>query len=725
MLFNRFFLALACLMLVLGAALPAAAALPPAPVATQVPVVDTYFGTTVTDPYRWMEQPNNPELQAYLKAQNDRTRAILDSIPARKELLARITALSDTVNSSTGVVRRKGMLFYQKIVPGSSISKVYVRSGIGGAERILIDPEKVATSGQHLALSYWLASDDGKYVVAGLSPGGSESATAYIFETATGKTLPDTITRTDFGATAWKHDDSGFYYARLQAPVAGAPVTAKYQNINTYLHRLGSDPEKDALVFGHNPMPKVTIDPDSFTLAFVTPESSYAFGLVINGVQREVSVYIAPKSELDGGKANWRLAVTPADQITAVALHGNDVYLLSHKNAPRFKVLRIHAASPNVANAQVIVAPSARVYENLYAAKDALYVQSLQDGLGRISRIDWTGKRSEIPLPVNGTVSDLSTEADANGFLAKLEGWTVPPLWYAYDPATNLLVDTKLDPSSPVDYSAITSEEVKVKARDGTMVPLSIVHRKDMKMDGSTPLLLYAYGSYGINSNPSFSASRMAWFERGGALAVAHVRGGGEYGEEWHLAGKDSNKLNTITDFIDTAKWLIENKYTSPGKLGARGGSAGGITMGGAITQAPELFAAVLDEIPLSDALRFEFSANGPPNVPEFGSTKTAQGFKNLYAISAIQAVKPGGKYPGVMVTTGANDPRVDPWQAAKMAATLQADNAGPRPILLRVDFEGGHGLIGATKAQGAELSTDEYSFLLWNMGVAGFQPTI
>ena len=725
MLINRVFFALACLTLTTGLALPAAAALPPAPAATQVPVVTDYFGTSITDPYRWMERPNSAALQAYLKAQNDRTRAILDSIPARKDLLARVAALSDTVTSSAGVVRRKGMLFYQKIAPGSSISKVYVRTGIGGAERVLIDPEKIATSGQHLALSYWLASDDGKYVVAGLSPGGSENATARVFVTATGNMLPDAITRTDFGATSWKGDDSGFYYARLQAPVAGAPVTAKYQNIRTYLHRLGTDPEKDPLVFGHGLSPSITIDPNSFALAFITPDSSYAFGLVINGVQNEVTAYVAPKAQLDSGRANWKLAVTTADQVTNFALHGNDVYLLSHKDAPRFKVIKIDAAAPDVANAQVIVAPSARVISGLAVAKDALYIQSLEDGLGRMSRIAWTGARSEVPLPVNGTVSDLSTEPDANGFLAKLEGWTVPPLWYAYDPATNQLVDTKLDPPSPVDYSSITSEEVKVKARDGTMIPLSIIRRKDMKMDGSTPLLLYAYGSYGLNSNPSFAAVRMAWFERGGAYAIAHVRGGGEYGEEWHLAGKDANKINTITDFIDTAKWLIDNKYTSPGKLGARGGSAGGITMGGAITHAPDLFAAVLDEIPLSDALRFEFSANGPPNVPEFGSVGTAQGFKNLYAISAVQAVKPGGKYPAVMVTTGANDPRVDPWQAAKMAATLQADNASGKPILLRVDFEGGHGLIGATKAQGAELTTDEYTFLLWNMGVAGFQPTI
>ena len=256
------------------------------------------------------------------------------------------------------------------------------------------------------------------------------------------------------------------------------------------------------------------------------------------------------------------------------------------------------------------------------------------------------------------------------------------------------------------------------------MIPLSIVHRKDVKLDGANPTLLYAYGSYGISSSPSFSAPRLAWFEHGGVFAVAHVRGGGENGEEWHAAGKDANKINTVNDFIDCAQWLIDQRYTSPAKLGGRGGSAGGITMGGAIARAPQLFAAILDEIPVSDQLRIEFSANGPPNIPEFGSVQTQAGFQNLYATSPVQHVVPGGKYPAVMVTTGANDPRVDPWQAAKMAATLQADTTSGRPILLRVDYAGGHGLIGATKSQGAELGADEYSFLLWNMGVAGFAPS-
>jgi prolyl oligopeptidase len=718
---------LAGVLLAASLAFPVLAALPPAPVAKQIPVTDDYFGTKVVDPYRWMEQPyaENSSLQSYLKAENDRTRAILDSIPERKAIAARVSALVETINTSSGVVRRKGILFSERLAPGSSVPKLYIRTGIGGTERVLVDPGSFSGAAGAAVISYFVPSDDGRLVAFGISLGGSENAIIHVIETATGRMRSDAIDRARFGVTSWRGDNKAFYYARTQVVPPGAPPTAQYQNIKTYLHVLGDDPAKDVAILGNGVSPNLTIDPNAFPFVFVSPISSFAFAILVNGVQREITAYVAPKTEIDGGKAAWKKIIDPSDQVTDGTLHGNQAFVLTHKDAPRFKVVEFDLRSGSFSSAKVVIPASERVVQGVAAAQDALYVQSLEDGLGRMTRVDYNSfNRAEIPLPVNGTASDLTTEPDATGFLVKLEGWTVPPLWYAYDPATNRVSNTNLDPSSPVDYSNIVSEEVKVRARDGVMIPLSIIHRKDMKQDGSNPTLLYAYGSYGINSNPSFSPIRLAWYERGGISAVAHVRGGGEYGEEWHLAGKGANKVNTVNDFIDCAKWLIDQKYTSPAKLGGRGGSAGGITMGGAITNAPELFAAILDEVPVSDQLRIEFTANGPPNVPEFGSVKTEQGFRNLYATSAVQHVRPGGNYPAVMLTTGVNDPRVDPWQAAKMAATLQADSKSGKPILLRVEYAGGHG-IGSTKEQTAQLVTDEYTFLLWNMGVAGFQPTL
>lgn len=715
-------LVLVALLLAAGRSL---AALPAAPAAAAIPVEDAYFGTKVTDPYRWMEDPKNADLQAYLKAQSERTRAILDSIPGRRDMESRVQALVETITSSTDVSRRRSLFFYEKVQPGSNLSRLFVRDGLGGAERLLLDPAPLSHDGHHQAISYYLPSDDGAIVAVGLSQGGSENAVMHFLETATGKELKDTIDRTDFGATSWRADGRALYYMRRQALAAGSPPTAKYENIRTYLHVLGTDPETDAAVFGIGISANVTISKDDFAAAAVSPDSDYALGIVVHGVQNEQTIYVAPKAGLDGGKAAWKKVAEVADEVTDVENHGSELYLLCHKGALRYKVLETSAENPDVDHARVVIAPSARVIEHIATAKDALYVQSTEDGLGRVTRVDWAGNRTEIKLPIDGTVGSLTTAFDDPGFLAKLESWTVSPLWYAYDPAAQSLADTRLDPPSAVDYSGVVAEEVKVTASDGTGVPLSIVHRRDMKKDGSNPALLYAYGSYGMTSNPSFSPVRLAWFEKGGVFAVAHVRGGGEYGEEWHLAGKGANKVKTVSDYIDCGRWLVANGYTSPEKLGGRGGSAGGITMGGAITQAPELFAAVLDEVPVSDQLRIETSPNGPPNIPEFGSVTTEQGFRNLYATSAFHHVKAGTRYPAVMLTTGANDPRVDPWQAAKMAAALQAATASGKPILLRVDYEGGHGGIGGTKRQAAIMAADEYTFLLWNTGYPGFQPTL
>nr|MDQ6926656.1 prolyl oligopeptidase family serine peptidase [Candidatus Eremiobacteraeota bacterium] len=421
----------------------------------------------------------------------------------------------------------------------------------------------------------------------------------------------------------------------------------------------------------------------------------------------------------------WKLVIRPEDKITDATIHGNMVYAVTAKGAPRYKVVKFNIDTGSMAAVSDVVPAGARVVDGAAAASDALYVFSREDGLARITRVGYEGGTREIPLPVNGALSGLVAEPDRPGFVAQLTSWTSSPLWFAYDPTSNTVTDTKLDAPSPVDFSNIVAEEVKVPAADGTMIPLSLIHRRDLKMDGSNPTLLNAYGSYGISQDPSFSANRMAWLELGGITAVAHVRGGGEYGEEWHLAGKDANKVKTISDFVDCAKWLEAKGYTSPAKLGARGGSAGGITMGGAITNAPTVFAAVLDEIPVSDQLRIESTPNGPPNVPEFGSIKTEQGFKNLHATSAVHHIVKGTKYPAVMLTTGINDPRVDPWQAAKMAAALQDATGSGKPILLRVDYEGGHGGIGAGRSQGVALAADEYAFLLWQFGVPGYQPAI
>jgi prolyl oligopeptidase len=330
-------------------------------------------------------------------------------------------------------------------------------------------------------------------------------------------------------------------------------------------------------------------------------------------------------------------------------------------------------------------------------------------------------------LPIKASVdllTDPPTDPRLPGTLLYLTSWTHAFKVYAYDPTTNKAADTRLQPTGPYDDPTnIESIEVKVPSYDGTLIPLSIVHPENLKMDGSNPTLLEGYGGYGWVWQPWFDPRMLAWHEKGGINAVCHVRGGGEFGEDWHLAGKGDTKPNTWRDFTACAQYLIDNKYTSAGRLAGEGVSAGGILIGRAITTKPELFAAAIDKVGLSDTLRFELTQNGQTNIPELGSVKIEAGFKALYAMSSYHNVTDGTPYPAVLLETGMNDPRVDPWQMAKMTARLQAATASGKPVLLRVDFTGGHGMMGATRDQANEQLTDEWSFLLWQFGVADFQP--
>jgi prolyl oligopeptidase len=318
-------------------------------------------------------------------------------------------------------------------------------------------------------------------------------------------------------------------------------------------------------------------------------------------------------------------------------------------------------------------------------------------------------------------VESLVADPRVEGVTFPLTSWTKSLLYYAAD-AKGTVRDTKLKPPSTVDASAYMSEETQARSADGTMIPLSLVYKRGLPRDGSHPAYLEGYGAYGMEINPYFSTTRIAWLERGGVYAVCHVRGGGWFGEAWHRAGMIATKGRTIDDFIGCGRYLAEQKYTSPAHLAGEGTSAGGITIGGAITREPGLFAAALDVVGVSDALRSEFSPNGPPNTPEFGSVSTESGFKALSAMDAYQHVRSGTAYPAVMSVTGINDPRVPPWELAKFTARLQEASTSGRPVLLRVDYDGGHGFLASSRTQSEQLLTDEYSFLLWQLGDPAFQ---
>ena len=706
------------------------------PVAAPVQlVVDDYFGTKVSDPYRSMENTKDPAVQAWMKAQATYTRSHLDALPGRAALLADIEKYGDSTPAVIGRVEsRGGRYFYTKRNEGEPVAKLYVRDSLNAPERLLLDPNKgKAPSGTHFTIQGFESSWDGKWVALAVAAGGSEDSQTIVLDVATAQPIDAPIVRTRFFAVGWLPDNSGFFYNQLQEMKPGMPSTEMEQRSRVFLHRLHAA-GPDHVIFGNEVSPETTIDPILLCFAGTDPDSHYVIGTATTGVSYRSFYYLAPLDEVlsqPGEKIHWTKLANLGDQIGSVALRKDVLFLTSAAGAPNFRVLRTTADHPDLRNAQVVIGEQAgSIYDGwpgsgLYPAADALYVTYLEDGLAKIRRLEYQdgAKTTEIPLPYPGTFTGGDVDPGSPGMLMTLTSWVKLGDIYAYSPKTGHVTSTGLQPQGPYDNPTdLTAEEVEVVATDGVRVPLSIVHRKDITLDGKRPTILYGYGAYGISTLPEFNAGDLAWYSRGGVRAFAHIRGGGERGEPWHLAGYKATKPNTWKDGIACAEYLIAKKYTSPQMLGILGGSAGGIFVGRSITERPDLFAVGLDLVPMSDALRSELTPNGVPNIEEFGSVKTEEGFKALYAMSAYHHVKPGTAYPAMLITTGANDPRVDPSQPMKMTAALQAATSGGKPVMLRVDYDAGHG-IGSTKKQHEEEEADVMSFALWQFGDPAFQP--
>jgi len=705
------------------------AASPPSspPVAPVRPVIEEYFGTKVVDPYRYMENLNDPDVKAWFKGQDEYTRAVLAKIPERPRLLDRIKQLDQSAPYQVSAVQRYAgeKYYYLKMLSSEEVSKLYERDGPGGAERLLVDPNKfVTTAGTHYSLNYYVPSYDGKYVAYGVSPGGSEDAVIHILDVASGRDTGETIDRSWYGGIAWLPDNRSFVHVRFQKLEPGADPKERRLKSRVYLHRVGSDGESDVPVFGYGVVPGIDLDPSDDSNVLNDPRSKFVLATVNRGFANEYTIYWSTVDSLGKPDAQWKKICGPEEDITAFDFRGDDLFLLTHKDAPRYKVLRTSFSHPDVAKATVVVPPGEAVIQNVVAAPDALYVQELDGGITKLRRVPYGGGAPHlVSTPVDGTLWLFGGDPRLPGLLMGITSWTKAYRVYDYDPDTKQVTDTGLQPPGPFDDPTdIEAIEVKARSYDGAMVPLSIIAKKGIKLDGSHPTLLSGYGAYAINMQQYYDPTGLAWLERGGVLAVAHVRGGGEYGEEWHQGATNQNKPNTWRDFIACAEYLVQYGYTSPARLAGQAGSAGGILIGRAFTERPDLFAAALDDVGLSDMIRDMFSPDGLLNVPEYGDLKTPDGFKNLYEDSAYYHVKDGTHYPAIMVTTGMNDPRVVSWEPGKMAARLQAA-AGGKPVLLRVDYQGGHGGWGATRSQIDEVEADEWSFLLWQFGVPEFQP--
>jgi prolyl oligopeptidase len=690
-------------------------ALPALPTARVQPVTTRLHGITVVDPYRWMEEPASSEFHAWATQQSAHTRATLDQLSLRGELIERLRALSASRDEVDDVKTRAGMRFYLKRPADADTFRLYVRVGDHAAERLLIDPQLVAHDATG-SIDYYEPSPGGRRVAFGVSTNGSERSILHIIDVASGQLLPDTIDRARHGEPRWLPDEAALFYRRNPKLGDGAATAATYQGSRDYLHHLGAIPDSDAAVFGYDLSPEVVLASADSPYVYVWPDCQYALAVAQHGTSNDLTIYVAPLASVTGPATPWKRLADTADQVTDFAVHRGDVFLLSHRDAPRAKVVRTPLAAPDLAHAQTVVAEGATVLSELAAASDALYVLGLDRGLGQIVRVPFeAGATKQLALPFAGTLTDFASTTGAPGFSVQLESWARPTTSYAYDPSGERFTELGISPAqSPLPVESI---ETTVTSVDGTRVPLSIVYLRGLDRTRPHPTLLSGYGSYGISLGPAFSSRRLAWLERGGIYAVAHARGGGELGAGWHLAGMKQHKQRTVDDYLACAEFLIAQGYTSARQLAGEGTSAGGLTVGGAITQRPELFAAALIRVGINDTIRFETTALGPQNAQEFGTSADPGELRALYAMSPYYHVVDHVDYPAVLLTASAHDARVPVWQPGKLAARLQAATASGRPILFRLESDAGHGYgLGTTSAQLNDELADCYAFLLWQL---------
>jgi prolyl oligopeptidase len=704
---------------------------PMQPVAPVKPVEETYFGQKISDPYRYLENTGDPDVQQWMHAQADYTRATLDALPGRKKMLADIQSL---VNEQAGRANNVSVcgktLFYTRRQASDTVEKIYVREP-NRPERMLFDPAPLAPAGSHVAIANFDPSSDCRYLAVAVASGGAENTALHVYSVADGHEIGPSVERVI--SLAWIPGQDAMIIGRRNEMAKGAPPSERLLKIKSYVHKIGTDPQEDRLIFGYGVDPKIPIDPAEIPGVYALPGSRHLMA-VISHIRGPIAIYVAPLEALAAETIEWKQVATPQDDVWFAVPHGDDLYLVSHKNAPRFQVLKTSAVAPDLATAKVVLPQSESVLlgsqglipvvalNSIMPARDALYVTRFDGASGEYVRVPYTpGAKPEVLTPPRASAVDgVAYDAREDGAYFRISSWTEPDEYVRALPKQNKMLDAGIDPRQVIaDAANLVTEDVVVRAKDGVDVPLSITYLRGLKRDGTAPAVMEAYGSYGTVLSPYFEPSWLALLRHGAIIATPHVRGGGELGEEWHVAGQKQNKPNTWQDLIACAEYLVANHYTSPSHLGIMGGSAGGIPMGRSLEERPDLFAAVVDAVGVSDMLRMELGPVGPANIGEFGSVKTEDGFRALLAMSPYHHVENGKRYPAVLLDTGINDPRVPAWHAAKFAARLQAASTSGKPILLRVDYDAGH--VGASMKQRQERQADIFSFFLWQFGEPGF----
>ncbi|HLH39573.1 MAG TPA: prolyl oligopeptidase family serine peptidase [Bryobacteraceae bacterium] len=687
----------------------AAQELPPIPPTPKKPVTEDYQGVKVTDDYRWLEPASDPQVKEWADQQNARTRAYLDALPMRGAIIDRLNELYKTQTVRFDDLKaRAGVLFAIEGQPPKPQSFIVTLSSVDdpGSARVIVDPNALDPGGG-TSIDFYVPSLDGKLIAVCLSKNGSEDGSVSVFEVATGKQLPDAIPRVNYptagGSLAWNADASGFWYTRY--PHAGERAEADlnfYQQV--YFHRLGTDASEDQYALGKE-FPRI-----AETQLTSSDDGKYVLARVADGDGGQFLHYILNP---DG---RWHQLTRLSDQISDAAF-GPDgsVYLLSRNNAPMGKILQLPGPNHSLGNAKLVVTPGRSSIDGFLPANGHLYIAYMAGGPSKL--LDKSGTKSErtIDLPPVSSIGGMALFGDA--LLFENQSYTEPAAWYRYDPASGAVKKTALAETSPADFSDVEVIRSFAISKDGTHVPMNIIRRKGTKLDGSNPTLLTGYGGYGISYSPDFSPRRRLWLDHGGVWVVANLRGGGEFGEAWHDAGRLTKKQNVFDDFIACAETLIRMKYTNPEKLAIEGASNGGLLMGAALTQRPDLFRAVVSHVGIYDMLRLETFPNGAFNVTEYGTIKDRDQFRALYAYSPYQHVKDGTDYPAVLFLTGDHDGRVDPMNSRKMTARLQAATRSNRPVFLRTSSTSGHG-FGTPLNERVAQDADVFSFLFDQLGI-------
>jgi prolyl oligopeptidase len=674
-------------------------------------VTEKIHGVEIADPYRWLEQTDASEVRTWVEQQNALTQKVLGAIPGRAEIRARLDKLLD-IGTISAPTAKRGFYFHTRRQGKQNQAVLYVRQGVGGEDRVLLDPNTLSTDGT-IALDWWYPSRDGKLLAYGLSASGSEKSVLHLRDVLTGKDLPDLIPNTRACSLAWTPDGKGFYYTRY--PSAGSvPKGEEEYNRHVFFHALGTDSAKDAKVFGegrkNTDWPNVELSPDGRWLV-VTVEQGWT----------KTEVYFKDTTD---PAAKFQTLVEGVEALFNVTVRDGAFYVHTNEKAPRYKVYLVTPFKPRHQDWKEIVPEGEDVLDGIAVLNNSttLACHYMHKAHSRLQLREWEGTPlREVPLPTIGSISELHAEWDSTELFYNFVSFTVPPTIFRLDigavkgepPPPTVWEQIKTD----IDFAAYQVEQVTYPSKDGTQVTMFLASKKGIKRDGNNPTLLYGYGGFNVSLTPSFSASQFLFLERGGVMAIANLRGGGEYGETWHQSGMLGKKQNVFDDFIAAAEWLIQAKVTSKERLAIMGGSNGGLLMGAALTQRPDLFRCVVSQVPLLDMLRYDKFLIAKLWVPEYGSADDAEQFKWLFAYSPYHRVKPGTAYPAVLFTAAETDTRVDALHARKMAALLQSATSSGQPILLRLESKAGH---GAGKPRGKILDelTDTWGFIMWQLGM-------